>query len=848
MFERFDCKDCSLWKTCDRYIVPVEPREHSLLVVFGYPTKDQAAKGSVTGTPTWQRVKAWLANASIDAEDVHVTTLVKCSVDKASVSQEDLNTAIESCSKYLEQEIEQVQPRAILALGKDALEYFGAESFSKQVGKVIGSMYGPVIGSYLPAFLDAKTEGNFAVQQESHFRRLKALLDNEDEEVIHKSYGYTKTVEEVEALVKKLDEEPYWTFDTEGTGLNFQKNKLIGIGFSWSTYQAVYVPIRLNQPIIGLVNFWGKDQARVVELLKSALMNDSSKGAQNGKYDIKCIQYEWGVWVKNYSVDSILIRSIVNPSQKRYSLAAASEEYADLDGYKEEVKDKELSRYPVETIAQYNNSDTDLTLRIIEDCSKKLEQDEKLAFVFTEILMPLNDMIARMEYSGVRIDTAYAKILHKELFSELEALENAIYNSVGRKFNIRSHTQLSDVLFNVLKLKSTVETKKGSGNLSTGKAVLTKLLEETGNDTLRKMMVYKSMAANKTAFVDAFVRPVDRVDNKDKDYVLDVDGRYHGNYKLVSSTGRLRSGKEDESTDSEKSLNMQNMSRDKRFRNLFIPDEGQLWASADNAQMELRILAEVSQDPELLGAFEKDYDPHSFVGGLMAGLEYEEVLAGYKRGDAKYTNIRNLSKNIGFGWVYMASDGRFSDLFPGKTKPERDRAEKEAKDRYFQRFSRIVPYRSSVIRFAKENGFVRTLIGRKISIEYIDSNEMKLRIHAEKQAVNAVIQSPASDLNCLAAIILDRFIAYKGWNCRVVNLIHDAIDCSIDPAVADDFYWAKKIIMEKIAPKFAGIKVKMKADMDLTDKWKGKNLTSTYVVSNGEEIKAEVEEWSAYSM
>jgi DNA polymerase I len=638
-------------------------------------------------------------------------------------------------------------------------------------------------------------------------------------------YYQIESIEEVRDLMAFLDECESWSFDTEGTSLDIFRNKIIGIGFSWLPGYGVYLPLRVYKPILGIVPYWidkskgWNYQEEVLLLLGKALSNKSKKYAHNSKYDVQVLFLDLNMCVSGLEADTMLLLSLVQPGREKYGLDAISKDYPDLSGYKQKVAGKELFRLPMQELVEYNCADCDLTFRIAQDNLPALYEDTKMSYLFTNMVMPLVNMITRMEIGGIRVDVEAAKKLHKELFDELIIIANEITSSLGTRVNLRSTDQLGHILFDLLKLPVLKKTK--GGKPATGKQVLSDLNKKTGNPVLKKIIRYRSLAASKTGFVDGFVPVLARKDNKDKEYLLDKLGYIHGNYKLISKTGRLRSGKDADNTESTNSRNLQNTSRDPRFRRLFLADPNHVFIGADYAQLELRVLAHVCADNELLRAFSLDYDPHCLVGGFMAGVPYEEVLEGYKRKDPKYIAIRDLSKNIGFGWVYMAGDGRFAFLFPGRNEKEQFAAEVEAKARYFSRFSRIIPWRNSMLDFARQNGFVRTVSGRKILTPDINSSESRVRAHAEKQCVNSLIQGPASDLTCLSAVQLDAWINEKDYDARVVNLIHDAIYSSANIEIAEEVHDKMKEIME--IPKF-GITTKMKADIHMWDRWQGEEI------------------------
>jgi len=668
---------------------------------------------------------------------------------------------------------------------------------------------------------------------------------------MEKQYFGCTDIETFDQVIENLHSEGQWVLDIEGTSLDFQTNKLIGIGFSWKRYCGVYVPLRKYIPIIGLTDLWGENQLYVVEKLKQVLQNGSAKAAHNAKYDVECIWHEWGFQTK-IAIDTMLLCSITLPSRDKYSLDSMSYLYDDLKGYKDKMAGKDLSRQPLPDLIEYNCSDTDLTWRLVEDNISIIEKNDKFYKLFIDLLMPLSDLITRMEFKGIRIDNDYSKQLHRELYEELNRLNKEIFEATGVRLNPRSHSQLADLLFNKLKLPIKEKYLTKSKNPGVGKEVLKDLQKIVNNPVFAKIMTFKTLAANKTGFVDSCVRPRDRKDNLEKDYLPDKLGYLHGNYKLISKTGRLRSGSSDDEGDVDgNSRNMQNVPRDKRFKRMYLPDKGHVFCGADYAQLELRVLAHICGDKELLRAFEQDYDPHCLVGSEMAGTNYEEVLVRYQRGDSyKFSNgmtakeIRDLSKNIGFGWVYRALLGRFAYLFPGINDKAKVEAERAAKERYFDRFSRILPWEASELDKARELGYYITLSGRKIMCPMINSEDKRARSHAEKQVINGHIQGPASELNCYAAVQFDYWIQEKDYEARILNLVHDAIYSSLLFNISEEAYWKKKEIMETCGKDFLGLKVKMKADIKLWDRWEGEEIVKYQQgkVEEEEKIEEDLEE------
>jgi DNA polymerase-1 len=827
MYNSFRCKNCDLWKTNANHIIPKEPSEKLIMLVLSNPTLEKC--GNLESNSAYKIIFNWLDQVGISKDDVYCSSLTRCYFDRNKNDVGKLKSYYETCFEYVKEELKIVKPKLIITFGRDASELFGCgKDFLGNVGKVFDTKYGKVVSTYTPLYVERPENKNLFSKVLTHLTFAKTVISNKK---VDYDYRYVKTLDDVKWLFNQLNEANAWSFDIEGTTTDFLRNELIGIGFSWKRYQGCYLPIKHYVPILGLQEYWNENQQEVLNGLQQVLNNDSVKVAQNGKYDVKCLMHEYLLSVNNYSMDSLLLGSIVNPGKQKNGLDERSNEYVDLQGYKADMGDPNLIwRAPLEKVAIYNNKDTDLTFRITEDDYEKLVKNEKQLALFTDVMMPLNDLVMRMEYQGIKIDTDYALAFHTQLFEELVKMKYEIETALGVKsFNIRSSEQLGEILFGKLKLPILKRTKKDAP--ATGKEVLKQLLEQTQNPVLGLIMKYKTLAANKGNYVDGFVPVFKRKDNKEKDYLLDKFGYFHGNYKLTSSTGRMRAGKDDDDTEDSDSMQLQNIPRDVRFRQLFLADEGHLFFGADRAQIELRVLAHICQDHELLKACNENYDLHSFVGSMVAGVPYEVVFKGK---NAEYKSVRDISKNVGFGWIYGAAPGKFAPWFPGKTKAEKELAEAKGRERYFEKFSRVAPWRKAVIEDAREKGYIQTLSGRimfcpNINYQGDSKDARKIRSHAERQVVNGHIQGPASDMTVKAGVEFDRWLSENNKDARVLNFVHDAIYGSVN-ADKNEVKEVCHALDECMLVKHFGVTAKLKNDVHVWSKaWEGQDVTKEYL-------------------
>jgi DNA polymerase-1 len=550
-------------------------------------------------------------------------------------------------------------------------------------------------------------------------------------------YHLVSTPEERANLIALLLQQPEITFDTETTGIDANNCELVGLSFAIKPGEAWYIPVSANY-----------DEAKAVaDEFKVILENaDIKKVGQNVKYDILVLKW-YGIQVQGSLFDTLLAHYVLDPDT-RHGMDILSENYL---GYKpvsitELIGPKgknqlTMRNVDVERVKDYAGEDADVTLQLKEVFVPKLQAagaDE----LINKIENPLVYVLADVEFEGVKIDKLTLEEFSKELETDIARLEKTVYEKAGVKFNVSSPKQLGEVLFEKLMLDPKAKKTK-TGQYQTGEDVLLALASKS--DIVRDILDFRQLLKLKSTYVDALPLMVNP-----------KTGRIHTNYnQAVAATGRLSS----------QNPNLQNIpirtERGREVRKAFIPrDENHLLLSADYSQIELRIIAEISKDPNMLDAFAKNLDIHTATAANVYGIALEEV-TGEQRRNAKAVN---------FGIIYGQSAFGLSQSLGIPRKEASDIIEQ-----YFVQFAGIKNYMSDTMNFARENGYVKTLMGRRRYLRDINSANATVRGFAERNAINAPIQGSAADMIKIAMINIHREFKEQKLDARMTMQVHDEL-------------------------------------------------------------------------
>jgi DNA polymerase-1 len=544
-----------------------------------------------------------------------------------------------------------------------------------------------------------------------------------------------------DALAAGLKKSKEFVFDTETTSEDPVLAKLAGLSFSWEEGIAYYVGVSE-----GASQEKKLDIELVIGKLKDIFEDEAiKKTGQNVKYDY-IVLANYGIHVKGIIFDTMVASYLLNPSKPNHGLDDISFEYLnhkmttsiqDLIGKGKSAIT--MDKVDVEKVSDYSCEDSDVTLRLKTILEKDISQ-KGLDELLYNVEMPLVEVLAEMEMSGVSIDKEYLADLSKEMEKKLDKLTKKIYELAGEEFNINSPKQLSVILFEKMKLPVIRRTKTG---ISTDEEVLTKLA--LSHPLPEKLLEYRELSKLKSTYVDSL-----------PDLVNPATNRVHTSFnQAVTATGRLSSS----------GPNLQNIpirtEEGRKIRKAFIAsDKDHLLLSADYSQIELRILAHLSQDANLIRAFKEGSDIHAYTASLVFAVKESDVTS----------DMRGMAKTVNFGIIYgMSPYGLAQSL-----KIDVNKA-KEFIDSYFERYPEVKFYLEGLIEEARQNGYVTTLLGRRRYIPEINSTDMRMRQFAERTAVNTPIQGSAADIIKVAMIAIDERLSKKKLSSKMIMQVHDEL-------------------------------------------------------------------------
>lgn len=538
-------------------------------------------------------------------------------------------------------------------------------------------------------------------------------------------------------LIDLLLKQPSISFDTETTGTDANLAELVGISFAIKVGEAYYIPLPENR----------EETQAIIDEFKVVLENENIiKIGQNIKYDMLVLKW-YDVQVKGKLFDTMLAHYLIDPDT-RHNMDVLAENYlgytsvsiTSLIGAKGKNQGN-MRDVPIADVVEYASEDADITLQLANVFEPLLKEKNAIKLA-EEIENPLIYVLADIEKEGVKIDVDTLNAYSIELQKEITKAEQSVYEKAGLKFNLASPKQLGEVLFDHLKLDPKAKKTK-TGQYQTGEDVLTYLANK--NDIVKDILDFRQLQKLKSTYVDAL--PL---------LVNPKTGRVHTSYnQAVAATGRLSSN----------NPNLQNIpirtERGREVRKAFIPrDENHVLLSADYSQIELRIIAEISKEENMLDAFNKGIDIHTATAAKVYGISIEGVDS---------TQRRN-AKAVNFGIIYGQSAFGLSQNL---NIPRKEAA--EIIEQYFAQYPGIKRYMSDTMNFARENGFVETIMGRRRYLRDINSANQTVRGYAERNAINAPIQGSAADLIKIAMINIHKDMKDQKLESKMTMQVHDEL-------------------------------------------------------------------------
>ncbi|MEN9336265.1 MAG: polymerase, partial [Bacteroidota bacterium] len=542
----------------------------------------------------------------------------------------------------------------------------------------------------------------------------------------------------VKLLLQNMLNQPTVCFDTETTGIDANVAELVGMSFAWEKGKAFYVPVPENR----------EEAQAVVDKFRPFFESETiEKIGQNIKYDLKILA-NYGIAVQGKLFDTMIAHYLINPDM-RHNMDVLSETYLQYSPQSIETligkKGKNqlsMRDVPLEAIKEYAAEDADITFQLKEHFQPILERvgTKKL---FDEIEIPLVQVLADMEREGIRLDVDYLKNMSTDMAVEIQTLEQKIYEAAGESFNLASPKQLGDVLFDRMKIGGSKQKKTKTGQYATGEEVLSYLANE--HQIVRDILEWRQLVKLQSTYVDALPNQVDP-----------KTLRVHTDYmQTVAATGRLSSN----------NPNLQNIpirtERGRQIRKAFIAKNDEyVLLSADYSQIELRIIAALSGEENMIKAFQHNEDIHRSTAAKVFNVALEAVTK----------EQRSNAKTVNFGIIYGVS------AFGLSNQTNLSRSESAALiDAYYQTYPKLKSYMQNQVDFARENGFVETISGRRRYLKDINSANAVVRGAAERNAVNAPIQGSAADIIKIAMINIHKKLKTENWQSKMLLQVHDEL-------------------------------------------------------------------------
>ncbi len=574
-------------------------------------------------------------------------------------------------------------------------------------------------------------------------------VEQAEQEIIARESNYEAvlTDQQFKHWFELLVDAPLFAFDTETNSLDYSKAEIVGVSFAVTAGNAAYVPLAHDYPgVPGQLN-----RSAILETLKPLLENpDKAKLGQNLKYDMHVLANH-SITLRGIAHDTMLESYVLNSTATKHNMDDLAKVYLNHDTIHYEAvtgkgaKQISFQEVSIEQATPYAAEDADITLQLHQVLMAKLEQQPSLLQLYSDIEIPLISVLARIESHGVLIDTAMLAQQSLELASQIISLEQHAHNLAGQTFNLGSPKQIQDIFYGKLNLP--VLKKTPTGQPSTDESVLQELAVDY---PLPKIILeHRGLSKLKSTYTDKLPQQVD-----------ERTGRIHTSYhQAVAATGRLSSS----------DPNLQNIpirsEEGRKIRQAFIAPPGYKIVAADYSQIELRIMAHLSQDAGLLNAFTEGQDIHRATAAEVFGVAPDQVT----------NDLRRSAKAINFGLIYgMSSFGLAQQLGLSRSQAQ------SYIDLYFARYPGVKNYMDTIREQAREQGYVETLFGRRLYLPEILSKNAARRQYAERTAINAPMQGTAADIIKRAMIAVDRWLEKNKPDVKMIMQVHDELVFEIE--------------------------------------------------------------------
>lgn len=621
----------------------------------------------------------------------------------------------------------------------------------------------PVQGSLFSEFANNDSD-------EKKYSNLKDLTD------IDHNYYLVDNEYKIANLINKISVQDFCSFDTETTGIDPIKSELVGMSFCFDEHEAYYVPISSEYTIA----------KETIEKFKCFFENENIvKIGQNIKYDILVLK-KYDIHIKGKFFDTMIAHYLLNP-ELRHNMDYLAETYLsyrtihidELIGPKGKNQ-LNMRNISPEKICDYACEDADITLQLYTILKKKIHEQDLNKLLY-DIELPLINVLADMEYTGVKLDKAALGEYSKKLTDELINIEKDIYKQAGIEFNINSAKQVGEVLFDRLQVVEKPKKTK-TGQYVTSEETLENL--KNTHPIISKILQYRGVKKLLSTYVDALPQLIDQ-----------KDGKLHTSYnQTVTATGRLSSS----------NPNLQNIpireDQGKEIRKAFVANDNCKFLSSDYSQVELRIMAHLSGDKNMIDAFNSGEDIHAATASKIFKVSIKEVTS----------DMRRKAKTANFGIIYGIS------VFGLAERLNIPRSEaKQLIDGYFETYPQVKEYMDKSIESAREKGYVETLFGRKRYLPDIKSRNATVRGYAERNAINAPIQGSAADIIKVAMNNIYTCLNKAGLKSKMILQVHDELNFNVEE---NEIEKVKEIVYREMENAYQLV-VPLKADCGIGDNW-----------------------------
>ena len=590
-------------------------------------------------------------------------------------------------------------------------------------------------------------------------------------------YQRIESFEELKLFVEKMMKQEIVAFDTETEGLNALETDIVGISFSWQKGLGYYLAIKNNKSV----------HEKTFEILKPFFEStEIIKVGHNIKFDIQVL-HKYNVKVSSPIYDTMVAHYLINPDM-RHNLDTLSESYLNYSPIsiesligkkgKNQISMRDVS---IDKITDYASEDADITLQLKSVFDKEIEVNN-LGKIFYDIEIPMINVLSEMETEGIKIDTSYLEKLDKEFEEDLEKLKKEIFKKSGEEFNLNSPKQLGEILFDKLKLVSKPKKTK-TGQYSTSEEVLSSLSND--HKIIEDILEWRSLDKLQNTYVKSLPNEVSNLTN-----------RVHSSFnQTVTTTGRLSSN----------NPNLQNIpirtANGQKIRRAFIPrGSDYILMAADYSQIELRVIASMSNEKNMIDAFVNNQDIHTMTASKIYNVDPENVTRE-QRGNAKTVN---------FGIIYGVS------AFGLSQQTDLNRSESKVMiDNYFLNYPGLKKYMSDQIDFARNNGYVETIMGRRRYLQNINSQNNMLRSSSERNAINAPIQGSAADIIKIAMININSELKKQSLKSKMLLQVHDELVFDVHKSEKDQIKDIVKTTMESAVK----LKVPLRIDLEFGKNW-----------------------------